>query len=474
MDDSDDEEMSQSKTDANKSEFGINAPQGAKLWIGKDYANFIVKDFIELNQPYQDLVDRTNTPRMPWHDIGLMIHGPAAIDVARHFIDRWNFIKFEKAQFHDKYPWLMPKSKNGLFEISESLRFKYKANCQVVRSVSDWSCGTKITELSILNAYIDIIDNSKHFIYIENQFFVTRSIGYKKANDESPVVNQVGEAIVRRIIRAYRSNETFRVYVIIPLLPAFEGEIGTSSGVAIQAITHWNMTSICRGSDSLLQRLVREVGDTDKYISFYGLRNYGELNGHFISELIYVHSKLIIVDDCVTLIGSSNINDRSLTGFRDSEIAVVIHDTETKPSVMNGQPYQAGVFTSSLRQYLFKEHLGIINNNDSVNMQKPKINVKDPVSDEFYNTWHSIATQNSSIYEKVFGVLPSNDVHNFVQLRERQKKTWHPLINDLEAQNELAKIKGHLVLFPLQFLKDENLQPSSGTKESFMPASVWT
>jgi phospholipase D1/2 len=35
---------------------------------------------------------------------------------------------------------------------------------------------------------------------------------------------------------------------------------------------------------------------------------------------IYVHSKLMIIDDCVTLIGSANINDRSLLGSRDSEV----------------------------------------------------------------------------------------------------------------------------------------------------------
>lgn len=34
----------------------------------------------------------------------------------------------------------------------------------------------------------------------------------------------------------------------------------------------------------------------------------------------------MIVDDKVALIGSANINDRSLMGSRDSEIAVVIED----------------------------------------------------------------------------------------------------------------------------------------------------
>jgi phospholipase D1/2 len=42
------------------------------------------------------------------------------------------------------------------------------------------------------------------------------------------------------------------------------------------------------------------------------------------TEIIYVHSKLMIVDDKYVIIGSANINDRSLNGDRDSEIACLI------------------------------------------------------------------------------------------------------------------------------------------------------
>ena len=39
-----------------------------------------------------------------------------------------------------------------------------------------------------------------------------------------------------------------------------------------------------------------------------------------VTELIYIHSKLIIVDDKILICGSANINDRSLLGSRDSEV----------------------------------------------------------------------------------------------------------------------------------------------------------
>ena len=39
-------------------------------------------------------------------------------------------------------------------------------------------------------------------------------------------------------------------------------------------------------------------------------------------HMIYVHSKLIIVDDSYVITGSANINQRSLDGDRDSELAI--------------------------------------------------------------------------------------------------------------------------------------------------------
>jgi phospholipase D1/2 len=47
-----------------------------------------------------------------------------------------------------------------------------------------------------------------------------------------------------------------------------------------------------------------------------------------VTELIYVHSKLLITDDRLVICGSANINDRSMLGRRDSEIAVIIEVCE--------------------------------------------------------------------------------------------------------------------------------------------------
>ncbi len=47
----------------------------------------------------------------------------------------------------------------------------------------------------------------------------------------------------------------------------------------------------------------------------------------------------MIVDDRYVIIGSANINDRSMLGIRDSEIACWINDKVYIPSKMNNEFY---------------------------------------------------------------------------------------------------------------------------------------
>lgn len=61
-----------------------------------------------------------------------------------------------------------------------------------------------------------------------------------------------------------------------------------------------------------------------EYISFHCLRNWGVMNSKVVSEQIYVHDKVLIVDDRIAIIGSANLNDRSMLGDRDSEV-VILH-----------------------------------------------------------------------------------------------------------------------------------------------------
>lgn len=441
----------------------------AKYWLGKDYVNFIVKDFNNLDAPFDDFIDRVTTPRMPWHDIGICVQGSAARDVSRHFIQRWNATKLEKAKSNISYPYLMPKCYDYYKTIPIGLANQTKVTCQVLRSASTWSSGflePDTVEQSIHEAYIDTITRAQHYIYIENQFFI--SLPYTNPNTK----NQIAEALFKRILRAHRSKEVFRVYVVMPLLPGFEGEVGAASGTSLHAITHWNYASISRGKDAILNRL-KDAGieNPQQYISFYGLRNHSLLNNEPITELIYVHSKLMIVDDKIVICGSANINDRSLIGKRDSEIAVIIEDESFDDGLMNGKSFPCGQFAGNLRKYLFKEHLGILGKENEL----IDIDITDPISDYFYNEiWYKTASLNTEFYEKVFHCLPTDSVQTFADLKRIQEEK--PLYNNewSRAEKMLESIQGHLVFLPLKFLENEILTPAVNSVEGIMPTSLWT
>ncbi|ROL42018.1 Phospholipase D1 [Anabarilius grahami] len=394
-----------------------------RFWHGKDYCNFILKDWVKLNKPFDDFIDRYKTPRMPWHDIGVMVHGKAARDIARHFIQRWNFTKLVKKRSGVTcYPCLMPKSLSASMVPAEYDGKSTQAN-------------------------------------VQNQFFISCA--------DKSIHNSFGDALTERILRAYREKKNFRVYVVMPLLPGFEGDISSGGGQAIKAIMYFNYRTMCRGEHSIIERLKFVMADCwIKYISFCGLRTHADLDGRLVTELIYVHSKLMIVDDCTVIIGSANINDRSMLGKRDSEMAVVVEDTEFQPSVMDGESYQAGRFALSLREECFRLILGLLGDN---------IDISDPISDRFYKEiWMVTAAKNASVYDKVFRCLPTDAVLNYKILKDYMSRPCMAAEDPAQACAELKKIRGFLVQFPLYFLSEENLFPSFNSKEGIMPIELWT
>ncbi|XP_070585330.1 phospholipase D2 isoform X4 [Erythrolamprus reginae] len=217
------------------------------LWLGKDYSNLIAKDWVQLDRPFEDFIDRFHTPRMPWRDVGVAVHGVAARDVARHFVQRWNFTKTIKAKYKgSEYPYLLPKSPHVPPKWPLPVSGAQVADVQVLRSVDRWSAG--LHECSIYNAYLDVIRASQHYLYIENQFFISCS-------DGRSVLNTVGDALVQRVLLAHSEKKSFRAYMLLPLLPGFEGDIAQGGSNSIQAILHFTYRTLCRGESSIISRL---------------------------------------------------------------------------------------------------------------------------------------------------------------------------------------------------------------------------
>ncbi|KYQ93432.1 phospholipase D1 [Tieghemostelium lacteum] len=309
----------------------------SQLWTGKDYYNPVLGDMGDILSPFEDSIDRMKIPRMPWHDVMVGVNAMAARDVALNFILRWNHHK------DDYYPLLYynttPLSSNGT------------TSCQLLRSMDEWSGGGR-NERSIHTAYIQAIEDADHYIYIENQNFVsTHAPG---------VWNQISFEIVKRLKRAIRKKEVFRIFIVLPSQQ--DGRFQEETH--IRGLMHWQYATICKGNEqSILSTLKREFPETDltEYIGFYSLRTHACLEGNYVSEQIYVHSKFMIIDDRVIIVGSANINDRSLNGERDSEIAFIIkNDTDLIDTKMNGNPYKASRTAFNFRLRLMKEHLGLL------------------------------------------------------------------------------------------------------------------
>ncbi|GAM91023.1 hypothetical protein ANO11243_090700 [Dothideomycetidae sp. 11243] len=334
---------------------GPRNSQTCQLWPGKDYSNPRVQDFYALDQPYEEMYDRTKVPRMPWHDISMCIVGQPARDVARHFVQRWNYILRQRTPSRPT-PVLLPPPE---FEQEELDKMGMTGTCQIqiLRSCSSWSIGTpNKTECSIMNAYEHLIKNSDHFVYIENQFFISSCVV-----EGTKIHNKIGDALVERIELAEERGDKWRACIIIPLMPGFQNSVDSQDGTSVRLIMQCQYRSICRGESSIFGRLRAKGIDPTRYIEFYALRQWGKIgpNHSLTTEQLYIHAKCMVVDDRAAIIGSANINERSLLGSRDSEVAALVIDQETLPSYMDGKPYAVGVFPHTLRMRLMREHLGI-------------------------------------------------------------------------------------------------------------------
>ncbi|KAK0566182.1 hypothetical protein OC844_000851 [Tilletia horrida] len=282
----------------------------ATLFPGIDYNNARVEDFLDVGEFLGNHQSPLEIGRMPWQDLHTTLTGPAVLDLSHHFIERWNFIKRWKYRHEKHYEWLAfphgaeepsrihaywdsvrdhPHTPDfhklgthfahpfSSFETDELVDRHRPANgrhaewpgnssVQVVRSSADWSSGI-LTEHSIQNAYIQLINEASHCIYIENQFFVSST------EPGGPVSNQIGAALANRIISAHQSGTKFRVYVVVPTFPCFAGEFKET--MSIMCIIDYQMKGIRAILDKLRQA---GISNPEEYISFFNLRGYDRIN----------------------------------------------------------------------------------------------------------------------------------------------------------------------------------------------------
>ncbi|XP_034696241.1 phospholipase D alpha 4 [Vitis riparia] len=301
-------------------------------------------------------------PREPWHDAHACITGEAARDVLTNFEQRWS---------KQCDPSLLVPI--GTITELASIPSERDWKVQVYRSI-DHVSATHLprnfaVEQSIHEAYVEAIRRAERFIYIENQYFIGGCHLWEQ-DQHAGCRNLIPIEIALKVASKIRAKERFAVYILIPMWP--EGAPESEPG---QDILHWT-----RETMAMMYRLIGEAIDENggsghprDYLNFFCLANREEKGkGEYAPPhpphpatqywnaqkhrrfMVYVHSKLMIVDDTYILIGSANVNQRSMDGQRDTEIAVGCYQSK------NGENEMCRGDIHAYRMSLWYEHTGLV------------------------------------------------------------------------------------------------------------------
>ncbi|WP_239025918.1 phospholipase D-like domain-containing protein [Sphingomonas paeninsulae] len=234
-------------------------------------------------------------PYKPWHDATSALQGPVAAALGDLCRDRWQragcaaLLPIESE--HDCWP--------------DNLNADFTdIDISISRTVPEMADQRAVTEIEQL--YVAQIARAKHMIYAESQYFASR---------------RIAEAIAARL----GEDDCPEIVIINPMTAE-----GWLQPVAM---------------DSARARLLEALRRRDRNAR---LRMYHPLTEG--GQQIYVHAKILIIDDQILRIGSSNFNNRSMRLDTECDItidATVGHNTDRVAVI------------SSVRDGLIAEHLGI-------------------------------------------------------------------------------------------------------------------
>jgi phosphatidylserine/phosphatidylglycerophosphate/cardiolipin synthase-like enzyme len=232
----------------------------------------------------------------PWHDMTMVVEGEAARALGWLGRQRW-----EQAGGPAMEPCAAPQE--PVWPARLKAEFE-DVELGIARTRSAWNSIPEVREIERL--YLAHIARARHFIYAESQYFASRVIA---------------EALACRL----SEPDPPEVVIIGPDVAHGWLEQAAMDGARIQ--------------------LARAIGERDHARRFRIFVPYAAQG-----TPIYVHSKLMIVDDEIVRIGSSNLNNRSL-GL----------DTECDLFIDAARPANAhvGPAITRLRQRLLAEHLGV-------------------------------------------------------------------------------------------------------------------
>ena len=274
---------------------------------------------------YDDPKHRRPAPET-WHDVTMRVDGPVAGDLQQHFKECWDrnlrtgtSLLESYIEHHD-----LVGARATPFDHSdrkEEADASEPPRARVIRTMSQpadspWALGPDPEIVEIEDAYVEAIGRAKSLVYIETQYL--RS-------------SEVREALVKR----GKDEPDLCVIAVLPGAPedvAYYGQAGS-----VQRYGEW-----------LQSRFIHALRETyGKRVGVFAIINdrkreeQGERDALFGRGMVYVHSKIMTVDDHTAIVGSANLNGRSMKW--DTELALLIESND---------------FVSNLQQKLWHVHLG--------------------------------------------------------------------------------------------------------------------
>lgn len=250
---------------------------------------------------------------LAWHDVACRLEGPAARTFAIHFRERWNnerddFLRFlanvetpEGVKAMPTDPGLPPVEPHVEYNpplSGNALVAPLRTISAQAKSTFSRSPATLITE--IFDAYCRTIAEAERLIYIETQFLRSQTI-------------------VDALLKRAEENEQLEIVVLLPVVPdealvPGEPDAATKQGQHLQ--NKW--------IELLSERLGPRFG-------VFTLLRDGPAKPDAVDHpkttewnMVYVHAKVMIVDGELAIIGSANLNDRSMQ--TDTETAIAWHE----------------------------------------------------------------------------------------------------------------------------------------------------
>lgn len=261
-------------------------------------------------------------PTPPWHDVQASLRGPAVTDIEHTFRERW----YGSTVLDMSSPLRMLADRAyhaGKLvgrDLPEPLPDPPNAGTHAVQVLRTYPARLRrypfapLGERSIARAYRKAFSRARRLIYIEDQYLW------------APFV-------ARLLADALRANPDLHLIAIVPRCPDKEGAARLPSLVGReQAI------KVCRAAGN-------------ERFAIYDVENTR-------GTPVYVHAKVVVVDDVWAMIGSDNLNRRSWT--HDSELSCAVLDETTDPREPPDPPGlgdHARVFARGLRLQLWREHL---------------------------------------------------------------------------------------------------------------------